>query len=108
MTVRPLPSASSATSLPSVAGRLRAGIARPGTWLAAPSSTGTGRPPGSRIRSGACMAFSLPDPRLSAVASLTRTVPPGQTAPAHAGAHDRVGPVTDIGIRDAATGDTEA
>ena len=59
-TVRPLPSASSATCLPSVAGRLSAGMARPGRWLAAPSSTGTGRPSGSRSRSGASMAFSLP------------------------------------------------
>src|SRR5215471_3666698 len=113
-TVRPPPSASSATCLPSVAGRLSAGMARPGRWLAAPSSTGTGRPSGSLSRSGASMAFSLrASPRSGTSDSLTPAEPPGQTALATTAAHRgrgawQAGPVTDITVRDAAAADTEA
>src|SRR5215475_599619 len=101
MTVRPRPRPSSATCLPSVAARLSAGMARRGSRLAAPSSAGTGRPSGSRSRSGASMAFSLRHPpRLCTVASLARPMPSVKQW--------QGGSVADITVRDAADGDTEA
>src|SRR4249920_3076356 len=117
-TVRPLPSASSATWLPSVAGRLSAGMARPGRWLAAPSSAGTGRPAGSRSRSGPSMAVSSPAspgddaPRPASpgpccqVNTASSPAPPRSRHRCHGAWQGRT--VADIRIRDAVPEDTGA